>query len=97
MRKKLIYLINEERWTIRAAAEELGIKLCTAKHILYLYRKEGKIYRKKGGNFSAVKNADDVVDDREPGNVIYVPYPFYIFCFCSGEQMPINLEHFKQI
>lgn len=52
MRLKLIHLIHNEKWTIRAAAEEIGIKLCTAKYILSLYRKEGKIYRKKGGSFS---------------------------------------------
>ena len=62
MRKKLINLIDQEKWTIRAAAEEIGIKLCTAKYILYLFRKYGKIYRKKGGNYP--KGVGDVVEDR---------------------------------
>ena len=55
-RKNLIYLINEEKWTIKAAAQEIGIKLCTAKYILYLYRKHGKIYRKKGEFPAVLKN-----------------------------------------
>jgi hypothetical protein len=93
----LIYLINEEKWTIRAAAEEIGIKLCTAKYILSLFRKEGKIYRKKGESIFTLQNSNFVAKDSGPGNVVYVPYPLYIFCFCSQEQMPINLGHLQQI
>lgn len=75
----------------------MGIKLCTAKYILSLFRKEGKIYRKKGENFSFLRNADFVVEERDPKNIVYMPYPLYIFCFCSPEQMSINLGHLQQI
>lgn len=93
-RKKLIYLINEEKWTIKAAAREIGIKLCTAKYILYLYRKYGKIYKKKGDlnpSFNSPRS-----EPIEP-NIMYVPYPVYIFCYYPAGQMPINLAHSQQL
>ena len=88
-------MIQKERWTIKAAAQEIGIKLCTAKHILYLYRKEGKIYRKKG------EIADQIVEESEEkvsplNNLVYVPIPLYVLCYYSPEMVPINLDPIQQ-
>jgi hypothetical protein len=49
-RKKLIELIDIEKYTIRGAAKKTGIKLCTAKYIYYKFRNLGKIYEKNRGN-----------------------------------------------
>jgi hypothetical protein len=83
-------LINEEKWTIKAAAKALGIKLCTAKYILYLYRKEGKIYKKKA---DAIPSTLTEPSSNESPNYVYVPFPVYILWNYPTEQqqMPINL------
>ena len=47
-RLELIRLVVKEKWTLRAASKEVGIKPCTGKHILYKYRNEGIVYSKRG-------------------------------------------------
>ena len=54
-RKKLIKLIHENQWPIKAAAKKIGIKLCTAKYILYQYRNHGRIYQKKSEKLSRLQ------------------------------------------
>lgn len=46
-RVQLLEMIIKEKETIKNAADRIGIKLCTAKHILYLYKNEGKIHERK--------------------------------------------------
>jgi len=89
-------LIDQRKWTIRSAAKELGIKVCTAKYILYLFRKQGKIYRKKGEGSPSFRETL-FAEERKLGNVVYIPYPVpvYLFCWCPQDQMPINLVHYQ--
>ena len=86
-RIKLIELIDQRRWTIRSAAAELGIKLCTAKYILYLYRRKGKISQRRKAEMSNPL-ASDTKSSNKNGEeqsiqYIYVPYPVYIYCYPS--------------
>ena len=80
----------EEKWTIRSAARELGIKHCTAKHILYLFRKKGRVVNKKERAFYC--------DNPEHQNtdapmVIYVGVPILYFVHADSDSVrPINLE-----
>lgn len=92
----MILLIDEEKWTIRSAAQKLGIKFSTAKYILYLYRKMGKIYKKREEG-SVTSKETEYKEDIGLGDVIYVPIPMpvYLFCWCSPEQMSINLDHYQ--
>lgn len=93
-RKHLIELITEEKWTIRAAARKIGIKHSTAKHILYLFRKYGKIVNKKPKptTCSYCKNHADLKAETSPCSPQYilVPYPVYVLCESQTSQVPFN-------
>lgn len=45
----MIELVQSGNWTIRGAALETGIKLCTAKYIVYRFRRAGKLFKKNRG------------------------------------------------
>jgi hypothetical protein len=60
----------------------MGIKLCTAKYILALFRKKGKIYRKSGKSIVSEDSSDKY---NEAPKTIYVPYPLFIFCLYSPQ------------
>ena len=82
-------MIEKDKWTIRAAAQELGLKVCTAKHILYLYRKKGKIYRKKSEKITPVEEDEPI--ETSQTNFVYVPVPVYVLMYTQPDLVPINL------
>lgn len=80
-RIRLIQLINQSRWTIKSAARELGIKLCTAKYILYKFRKRGQVSRRnRGQNYESPLKSSNEGMEEEKIRYVFVPYPVYIYC-----------------
>lgn len=85
-------MINEQRWTIKSAAHELGIKLCTAKYILYQYRKRGKISRKKRNYCLYPLKSSNEVQPETNIQYVFVPYPVYVFCPPLENEATFNLD-----
>lgn len=95
-RKKLIQLILSGKWTIRAAAKKTGIKLCTAKYIYYNFKRKGKLYEKNRGiqTFRTQEKLGNM-ENVEQDNIVYVPYPVYVFCCYNTEQPGYSFQQFS--